>query len=1210
MTSPHLTREIIADLHADRLNEEALAELDEHLSTCDACTELLEQVDSNEFSTALSERLAPKEINTETLLSDADSGHIQLNHVIGSGGAGVVYSGYDSASQKKVAIKVLKPELAVLDSERRRFFDEAALLQQERSANLVEVYSVGPTAADQLPYFIMEFVEGDCLADVMELSTHEVVSICIDVASALIGTSIIHRDIKPRNIIVQRDRSGASAKLLDFGIAVDVDAHLRLTGTGMSRGTVAYMSPEQLGRGRQLTQQTDVFSLGVVLFEVLTATHPFHARTPAELILRICDPNQEVGDPRRFNSSIPQSLSRIIRKSLQKRLADRYSSLRPFREDLQKFKRGETVSVRLPGRVRMALRWARANPALASGITALVFSLAMLFVWNAGRAWVAEQQQRLAETKRLKEKAELVARNARSRVAAQTAYDAQSNHCHQFAAVAFAEAVSQADTDRRRLALAGSLSEALHPVAVRYLSDRTADGVAPPYSLLKASTSYCKVTNELLVSGGSDKSHPYLRLYDLTDLSHIRDYENSNENGDLRWFIHAHLSPNGRSFLTLDFNGKLAVFDTDTGETIWERDGTYPKPSPPGPTPLMSDGFHYSLLALQWQSDDVFGVFLPGGTLQLWGRDTTGFKLLQQIPLPPHSNRLFLKTDSVLLLTPKEVVRFDLTDRSTSTILSTNATEGSFTTFQLSPDRNRLVCADDNRTLTCWEISDKEAHRRWKRRILDVPDAADSSQQAANLDLSGLSAPEQGMVHGMRHVFPRMLTGLAIHQSGRLAAMLGDGTTIQVNSETGDIENRAFGHIADIWGMHWNECVYDAVGNLVTIGSDGTLRKWQRGTSTTSRISYESVFHQLTDCTYSPARDEWAASGRGKIYTWSREDRKIKTSWQEDAQVFDLAYHSANSLAYGLSNAVVIRDVDSGEELDRFRMVSYPDKLTALRFSPDGQFIVSGTASGIVRQFTADGKLITEWDINVQAADSIVSIAIRPDGEELAIAESSGRLSRWSCAPETVPAFVRATVGAVSNSNGISYGTTPAGIDLAHVGKEGQPRVYCSDNRQVLLSGHPRVGPGAANSSKLISISWVPTASFSPDGALLITGGAAGELVVRDTTSYRIRTAVPAVSDGNNASREVAVMTKVMEDNRIRNLVMDIEFSSDGEHCFVVGYSGSPFEVATRELHLDPKTVSRQMGVRIESDLESVDEATSIPFRVIEPSELDVFIEN
>jgi len=255
------------------------------------------------------------------------SAHYQVDSEIGRGGMGVVYRAKDKRLKRTVAIKVLPPELGFQSQIKVRFLREAETAAQLSHPNIVPIYSVDET--DGLVYFVMAYVSGDNLAkrlhDTGVLSVDDVRRVSREVADALAYAherGVVHRDIKPDNILL--DAITGRAMVTDFGIARASEGDSRLTATGMAIGTPAYMSPEQAAGDRQIDGRSDLYSLGVVAYQMLVGEPPFVATsTPAMLVKHMSERPTPVSQRR---SDVPMDLARAVMMCLEKDPSSRFPS--------------------------------------------------------------------------------------------------------------------------------------------------------------------------------------------------------------------------------------------------------------------------------------------------------------------------------------------------------------------------------------------------------------------------------------------------------------------------------------------------------------------------------------------------------------------------------------------------------------------------------------------------------------------------------------------------------------------------------------------------------------------------------------------------------------------------------------------------------------------------------------------------------------------
>jgi eukaryotic-like serine/threonine-protein kinase len=273
--------------------------------------------------------------DTRSHLTTALADRYRLERELGAGGMANVYLAYDLRHDRKVAIKVLKPELAaVIGAERfLREIKTIATLQHPHILGLIDSGEVNGTA-----YYVMPFVEGESLRDRLtrekQLPINDAIRIATEVASALDYAhrrGVIHRDIKPENIMLHE----GSALVADFGIALAVSsagASSRMTETGMSLGTPHYMSPEQAMGEREITARSDIYALGCVLYEMLTAEPPFQGATAQAIVARVLTESPRSLRPQR--KSVPPHVEAAVLTALEKLPADRFESAKAFAEAL------------------------------------------------------------------------------------------------------------------------------------------------------------------------------------------------------------------------------------------------------------------------------------------------------------------------------------------------------------------------------------------------------------------------------------------------------------------------------------------------------------------------------------------------------------------------------------------------------------------------------------------------------------------------------------------------------------------------------------------------------------------------------------------------------------------------------------------------------------------------------------------------------------
>jgi eukaryotic-like serine/threonine-protein kinase len=270
-------------------------------------------------------------------------GRYELLEKIGEGGMSEVYKARCNKLNRNVAVKILKKQFADNEEISRKFKREATAIANLSDANIVNVLDVGNQ--DNIDYIVMEYINGKTLKELIKfkgkLSFNTTINIALQIAKALEcahKNNIIHRDIKPQNILVTE---AGEIKVTDFGIAKSVDSQTIINTTSVI-GSAHYLSPEQ-AKGGYIDFRSDIYSFGIVLYEMVTGTLPFEGDSPVSVALKHLQEKPKA--PKNINTAIPDSLNKLILKAMEKETINRYQNIKEMIQDLNKIKDNPDVII-------------------------------------------------------------------------------------------------------------------------------------------------------------------------------------------------------------------------------------------------------------------------------------------------------------------------------------------------------------------------------------------------------------------------------------------------------------------------------------------------------------------------------------------------------------------------------------------------------------------------------------------------------------------------------------------------------------------------------------------------------------------------------------------------------------------------------------------------------------------------------------------------
>jgi WD40 repeat protein/tRNA A-37 threonylcarbamoyl transferase component Bud32 len=1072
----------------------------------------------------------------------------QITGRIGEGGMGTVWRAVQTSTNRPVALKLMNTACLGSESARARFTREVELAASLHHPNIASVYDSGVQSGTY--FYAMELVDGqplDKFATEMSLAPRQILGlmrrVCRGVQQAH-QRGVIHRDLKPQNILVDRE---GQPHVLDFGLAKALlnDPKVAMTMDGQVMGTPAFMSPEQAEGKSDQDTRTDVYSLGVILYRLLTGESPHDLRGSClDVIRRIA--REHVRSPQRFKPNLDPEIEAIVLKALARDPEDRYSSAGNFAQDITRFLKGEPIEAKEPTRGYLVSKFVKRNRRLVLGAAALMGGLVVGIVratWLAVRAHAAEARAHTAELAAMTSAAGEAAQHklaeensAKALLKAQEALAAQTraNEALAQAAAAKAEAfrrVAESDALRKqnlranqdlesattRATAAQSQANSAQAQA-KAMQDRIAAEKARPVPLAKSHVAegLARQADDFVIAERLvDANTMYWQALDAFNRLGARStWSDVGISIFLSRFPPALLTlaghadgissiafaPDGRTAVTAGRDFTLRRWDLLLGKELFAG----------RPTPALAgkDG---------WLDQVVISpdgrTALVGGhdkNLRLW--DLASGKLLRT---------LFGHTGTVACLAFSRDGNTALSGSADKSIIlwhlatgqplqKYTATDGTVNNVAFAADGKSFLSTHGNKTVRFWDAASGRVLRSFSLDGRQIPGG-------------GISADQHAAVSG---------------DSDKLERLLDLNTGKQIRALAGPFFN---GPSPSLRGVAISRDARFALFG----GTDNLAKLWDLGTGIQAR-SFFGHKDYLLSVAFSPEGSLALSGSLDKTCKLWRlnagKEQRHFLGQAPNTESIAVSQDGRTALSGGQDGALRLWDVCTGRELRV--LSSHGGAVTSLAFSPDGRSVISGSGD----------TTFTLWDLATGQKQRVFSghrgtvsaVAFLPDGKSAISASHDATLKLWDLKTGQVIRTLTGHAGPVG-----SLALSPDRHTVVSGGEDKTLRIWDLTSGEELRSLKAHGGP-------------VTTTAIAPNGRNVLSAGADNTLKLWDlVTGQELRSFA------------------------VHDAVTALAFSSDSQSAISITHDGT-FQIWSLDADMEPRTFSSAAGtasrVAISSD--------------------------